>query len=257
MKLKEQYGRNGYIISNGVVDANIVEYAERHVRWTIEQHPGETYEEIHKRPLWLDDPFYLYLARMPGLIELAETLVGPDLSLFATGYIIKEPGNSAAVLWHQDGSYWPLEPMEVCTLWLAITESKVSNGCMRVIPRSHTMQLQDLKTREDVRNLLESGIDENLVDDSDAKDLILAPGDVSVHHPNIVHGSAANDSKDEWRLNLVIRVIAAETKVTDPEWPGVFHLSGRRIDGTNRYLPDPVWDRNRHIEFPGCESWRG
>ncbi len=257
MNLKDEYESNGYNISRGVVESSIVEHAERHVRWTIEQHPGETSEEIHKRSLWLDDPFYLYLARMPGLIKLAEIFVGPDLALFATGYIIKEPGNSAAVLWHQDGSYWPLEPMEVCTLWLAITNSKISNGCMRVIPRSQTMQLQNLETREDVRNLLDSGMDESLVDDTDAKDLILAPGDVSVHHPNIVHGSAPNDSEDEWRLNLVIRVISAETKVTDPDWPGVFHLSGKKIEANNTYLSDPIWDRTRHFEFPGCETWLG
>jgi len=252
--LRETYDRDGYVVAENVVASDTIALARTHVERTIERHADLTSEEIHRLTLWTEDPFYLYLVRQPGMIELARQFLGPDLAVFAAGYIIKEPGNSPAVLWHQDGSYWPLEPMDVCTLWIAITESRPENGCMRVIPGTHTMDLQELRERSDIRNLLDSSLDESLVNESEAVDLVLSPGDVSVHHPNIVHGSRANDSEDMWRLNLVARIIAADTRVTDPKWPGVYHLSGAVRDDVNAYLPTPAWRRSDHMEFPGCDG---
>jgi ectoine hydroxylase-related dioxygenase (phytanoyl-CoA dioxygenase family) len=209
------------------------------VHATIAEHPGVPFDKLHQIPLYREDPFYLRLCRQPHLLDIAEQILGPDLALFATGYIIKSPGSDMAVLWHQDGSYWPLEPMEVCTLWLAITESKRRNGCMRVIPGTHRMDLQALRERTDRPSLLGTSVDDSVVDEAQAVDLELEPGDISIHHPNIIHGSNPNGSAD-WRLNLVIRVIAASTKVTNPAWPGVFHLRGRRREDVNRYLPEPA-----------------
>jgi phytanoyl-CoA hydroxylase len=237
--LRERYTGDGYVIVRNVVNAALIREAEAHVHTTIAAHPGKSFEQIHKLNLWLTDPFYLKLVRQPGLLDMAQAILGPDLALFATGYIIKAPGNSPAVLWHQDGAYWPLEPMEVCTLWLAITESTPANGCMRVIPGTQTMNLQKLKERKDIRNLLDSAMDDALVDESRAVNLVLQPGDVSIHHPNVIHGSNPNTSPTQWRLNLVARIIAAGTRVTDPHWPGVFHLHGQRREDRNRYLPDP------------------
>jgi phytanoyl-CoA hydroxylase len=239
MSIRAQYERDGYLIVHSVLEEPLVAEGREHAHQTMARFPGDTPEEIHRRPLWHEDPFYHRFIDQPALLDLAEAMLGPDLALFATGFIIKPPGNSAAVLWHQDGSYWPLEPMEVCTLWAALTPSTPENGCMRVIPGTHRMDLQALQTRRDVRNLLESGMDTALVDESRAVDLLLQPGDVSVHHPSIVHGSNANTSADQWRINLVIRVISAHTRVTNPEWRGVYHLRGARREDLNRYLPTP------------------
>lgn len=238
--VRDSYARDGHVIVRNAGDSTLIREAEAHVHRTIAAHPDKTYEEIHKTLFFLTDPFYLRLVRQPRLLDIAEAILGADLALFATGYIIKAPGNSPAVLWHQDGAYWPLEPMEVCTLWLAITPSNPANGCMRVIPGTQTMSIQALKPRTDLRNLLDSSMDESLVDESRAVDLVLNPGDVSVHHPNIIHGSNPNTSSTQWRLNLVARVIAPTTRVTDPGWAGVFHLRGHRREDINRYLPDPV-----------------
>jgi ectoine hydroxylase-related dioxygenase (phytanoyl-CoA dioxygenase family) len=240
MGIAEQYHRDGYVIVRGVVDAEPVAQALQHARETMARFPDDTPEQIHRRPLWQEDPFYHRFVCQPKLLDLAEAMLGPDLALFATGYILKPPGASLAVLWHQDGSYWTLEPMEVCTLWVALTPSTPENGCMRVIPGTHTMNLQKLTTRTDVRNLLDSEMDTSLIDESQAVDLSLQPGDVSIHHPNIVHGSNANNSADQWRINLVIRVISSHTRVTDPDWKGVYHLRGARREDLNRYLPVPV-----------------
>lgn len=238
--LRARYDRDGYLIVRDVVAPEWIRDAEAHVHATIAQHPGVPFDRLHQLPLYREDPFYLALVRQPGLLDLAEAILGPDLALFATGYIIKSPASRLEVLWHQDGSYWPLEPMEVCTLWLAITESTLANGCMRVIPGTQNLDLQALRERRDRESLLGNSIDDALVDERRAVDLVLEPGDVSIHHPNLIHGSNANASPDQWRLNLVVRVIAATTRITDPNWPGVFPLRGARREDINRYLPEPA-----------------
>lgn len=237
--VRDHYAKHGYAIVRGAVSAERVAEIRRHCDTTIAAHPGLTYAQIHAKPLWFEDPFYVNVAREPALVRTAQAILGPDIALFAAGYIVKEPRGEMEILWHQDGSYWPLEPMEVCTLWLAITESDPGNGCMRVLPGTQHLDLQALRDRSDRPNLLQSSIDDALVDEARAVDLVLGPGDVSLHHPNIVHGSNANQS-DRWRINMVIRVIAASTKVTAPDWPGVFPLAGRVRDDVNRNLPDPV-----------------
>ena len=143
-----------------------------------------------------DDPFWVRLVSDERLLDIAEIFVGPDIALFASHYICKPPSDGHAVLWHQDGSYWPLEPMEVVTLWLAVDDSTPENGCMRVIPRTHSLDLHEMQPRTDIPNVLKSGIDPELVDESSAVDFVLKAGDVSVHHPNIIHGSNANTSSN-------------------------------------------------------------
>jgi ectoine hydroxylase-related dioxygenase (phytanoyl-CoA dioxygenase family) len=102
------------------------------------------------------------------------------------------------------------------------------------------MDLQALQERKDQASLLGNSMDESLVDETKAVNLELNPGDVSMHHPNVIHGSNSNQSPTQWRLNLVIRVIASSTRITDPQWPGVFHLRGQRREDVNRYLPEPI-----------------
>src|SRR5690606_12606393 len=142
-------------------------------------------------------------------------------------------------------SYWPLEPMEVITFWLAVSDSTPANGCMRVIPRTQHLDLQALRERKDTANVLESGMDEALVDESKAVDIVLRAGDVSVHHPNIVHGSNANTS-ETWRIGLTIRYIPATTRILcEGTHPSAFMLRGHAIDGVNRYNPLPAYDPAR------------
>src|SRR5205807_1090782 len=138
-------------------------------------------------------PFGVRLVRDDGLLDIAETFVGPDIALFASHYISKPPFSGQPVLWHQDGAYWPLEPMKVVTLWLAVDESTPENGCMRVIPGTHRGKLHSIRTNTEVQSVLGSESDVE-VDETDAVDLVLAPGDVEVHHPGIMHGSNANTS---------------------------------------------------------------
>src|SRR3954452_1836358 len=92
--------------------------------------------------------FYGPLVADHRLLDIASQFVGPDIALFASAYLCKPPGDGQPVLWHQDGSYWPLDPMEVVSLWLAIDDSVPENGCMRVIPGSHKTSLVPVHKRK-------------------------------------------------------------------------------------------------------------
>lgn len=250
---REQFEQDGYVIVRDVIDGDLVRESLDHIEWLLENNPGTRPEHLH-HTLVNQDPFWVRLISDDRLLDVAEQFIGPNIALFASHYICKSPGDGQAVLWHQDGSYWPLAPMEVISLWLAIDESTPENGCMRVIPRTHTMDLQALEERHDVPNVLESGIDEGLVDESKAVNLILKPGDVSIHHPNIIHGSNPNDS-EKWRRALTIRYIPTTTRVTDETWPCVFLLRGQAVAGINYYRPYPKYEVGRHMPFKGCENW--
>jgi phytanoyl-CoA dioxygenase PhyH len=102
--------------------------------------------------------------------------------------------------------------MEVVTLWLAVDDSTSENGCMRVIPGSHKSELAPILPRTDIANALSSGMDESLVDSAKATDVVLWAGDVSIHHPNIVHGSNSNFS-DRRRCGLTIRYIPTTIRI--------------------------------------------
>jgi ectoine hydroxylase-related dioxygenase (phytanoyl-CoA dioxygenase family) len=143
--------------------------------------------------------------------------------------------------------------MEVVTLWLAVDHSRPENGCVRVVPGSHEWDLAAMREAGEVANVLGKEIDAE-VDESRAVDIVLEPGDVEVHHPNIVHGSNANTSPYR-RCGLTIRYIPTSTRITAGEqpYPSAFHLRGE--PGVNRYQPRPRYVAGRHIPFRGSDAW--
>ncbi len=252
--VKQKYRTAGYAIFPNLLDPDLVREAGDHVDWLLERHPDLRPEQLHHY-LMRDDPFWVRLVSDDRLLDIAEIFVGPNIALFASHYISKPPSDGQAVLWHQDGSYWPLEPMEVVTLWLAVDDSVPENGCMRVISGSHGMDLHQMRRRTDVPNVLNSEIDPALVDASKAVDLVLKAGDVSVHHPNIIHGSNPNTSARR-RCGLTIRYIPTSTRiVSEKPWPSAFLLRGKAAPGVNDYLSRPRYVEGAHMPFRGCEGW--
>jgi len=235
----QHYERDGFVIFRRVLDAALIAQASEHVTWLQQRHPELRGEDLGHE-LVAGDPFWVRLVSDDRLLEIAEQFVGPDIALFASHYICKPPYSGRPVLWHQDGAYWPLEPMEVVTLWLAVDESTPENGGLRVIPGSHHEDLHEIRAREDFDSVLGSESAVN-VDESLAVGLTLSPGDVEVHHPSIMHGSAANTSPMR-RCGLTIRYIPTSTRITAPEqpYPSAFLLRGK--PGVNIYQPWPEAD---------------
>jgi ectoine hydroxylase-related dioxygenase (phytanoyl-CoA dioxygenase family) len=167
--------------------------------------------------------------------------------LFASHYIVKPPGDGQPVLWHQDAAYWPLDPMEVVTVWLAVDASTPENGCLRIVPGSHLQATGALRSVTDIDNVLSSQTT-LAVDENSAVDVVLQPGDVEVHHPNVIHGSGPNLSTRR-RAGLTIRYIPTSTRITDPGAGCPILLRGAPVEGVNTYLTRPVFDPERHFPF--------
>lgn len=237
-----EYERDGFTIFRDVIDPELVSRASSHVEWLLASNPGLRGEGLEMQAL-PEDPFWLSLVSDPRLLDLAERFLGPDIGLFASHYFCKPAHTGQAVLWHQDAAYWPLEPMEVITLWLAIDDSTPDNGCVRVVPGSHRHQVHELRPRDDVDNVLGSEA-AAVVDEADAVHLALRAGDVEVHHPNILHASNANTSPHR-RCGLTIRYIPTSTTILLPSWPTAYHLRGER--GHNNWKTPPVFDPARHF----------
>ena len=235
MSIKQAYDRDGVVIVRNAIDSNLAAEAVGHCNWLMAKHPELRPEDLHH---WLmkGDAFWHRLISDDRLLDIAQQFIGPNIALFASHYICKAPRTGKPVLWHQDGSYWPLDPMEVITIWMACGEADRENGCMRVIPGSQHTELQEMKAKREVESVLGSGIEESLVDESKAVDLELAPGDVSIHHPNVIHGSNANTS-DRWRYGLTIRYIPTSTRITEPGAGAPYLLRGDAVPGINEYWP--------------------
>lgn len=251
--LAAAYARDGCAIVRRVLDPELVAEANRHIDWLRARHPELPPEQLG---YWLvpEDPFWLRLVSDSRLVDVAAAILGPDVALFAADYIAKPPRSGKKIAWHQDASYWGLEPMNVITLWVAYTASTPDNGCVRVIPGTQRMALQARDPDRTEAGVMLGGMDQSLVREDLAVDFVLAPGDVSVHHPLILHGSDANAS-DVWRRGGTYQYIPTSTRVTRADWP-VFLLRGEDKANVNRYRARPRYVAGRHMPFRGCEQWR-
>lgn len=162
-------------------------------------------------------PHYLYpwlydLATDGAVLDAVEKILGPDILIWSTQFFMKDPGDGGYVSWHQDSTYWGLEPNTVTTAWIALTPSTVESGCMKVAPGTHLQQqLPHVDTFDD-GNMLSRG-QEVQIDASQMKtaDVVLKPGEMSLHHVQLVHGSDPNVSS--WpRLGFVVRYIPTSVR---------------------------------------------
>ncbi|MDE0300179.1 MAG: phytanoyl-CoA dioxygenase family protein [Candidatus Poribacteria bacterium] len=250
----EAYERDGAFIVRDVLDLEFLEELNRHIDWLIERNPDLATETLGH---WMvaQDPFWVRFVSDHRLLDVAESLVGPNIAFFAADYIAKKPRTGQALLWHQDANYWPLEPMEVVTIWFAVSESNRENGCVKVIPGSHRLGLLEHFAETRIVNVLSSEVDLSGIDESKAEYVELNPGDISVHHPHTIHGSEANIS-DRWRRGGSIQYLPTTTHVTKP-WPCTFLFRGEAVRGVdNDYKPKPKYVAGEHMSFKGCEAWR-
>lgn len=211
------YHRDGYYAPVRVMsEADAARY-----RASLEAHEARTGAPLqsnwrHKTHLlftWADE-----LVHHPKILDAVEDAIGPDILCWTTTFFIKEKKSPGFVSWHQDSTYWGLDPADVITAWVSFTHSNPVSGCMKVMPGTHIGdQIPHIDTYHQ-DNLLSRGQEVAVeVDASKAVDLILKPGEISLHHIKLVHGSEPNTSDDR-RIGMAIRYIpphVRQLKVTD------------------------------------------
>ncbi len=148
------------------------------------------------------------LATHPTVLDFVERAIGPDILLYNTNYIIKEPGTTAHITWHQDLTYWGLDDDDAqISMWLALSPATPESGCMTMIPGSHKGGLVEHDEQSDDDNILLLGQHITDVDDSNGVHCALAPGEASFHHGWTVHRSTPNVSADR-RIGLNVQYVA-------------------------------------------------
>lgn len=155
-----------------------------------------------------DLPFLRELASHPAILDAVEGILGPNLLLLATHFFCKYGREEKFVAWHQDATYWGLEPPVTVTAWYAVDDSDVENGCMRVIPGTHRAGIRSHGTAAREGNLLSVNQEAPVAADEEARatDLPLRAGQISLHDGCLIHGSLPNRS-DRRRCGLTLRYI--------------------------------------------------
>ena len=163
---------------------------------------GDLRHKSHLLFSWLGD-----LVRHERIVDAIEDLYGPNLLCWTTNFFIKEANNPAFVSWHQDSTYWGLDRPDVVTAWIALTPSNKANGAMQFIPGTHTRDQIPHRDTFAKNNLLTRGQEIAVeVDERQAVAIELEPGEMSLHHVRLVHGSPPNPSNDR-RIGFAIRYI--------------------------------------------------
>ncbi len=147
------------------------------------------------------------------ILDVVEDLIGPNIMAFATRFWIKKAQDGNYVSWHQDSAYFGLEPHELVTVWLALSDATEEMGCMRVIPGSHRGEAYShVETFHD-KNLLARGQRIDGIDESKAVYMPLKAGQFSCHHERILHASEPNETPVD-RIGLGIFYIPTHVKST-------------------------------------------
>jgi len=203
--LGQQYRDTGYLASvRGRSSADAAQIRAKLEAFEACASPlaGKLRQKSHLLFPWLND-----LIRHERILDAVEDIIGPDILCWGTSFFIKEPRNPAYVSWHQDSTYWGLEPADIVTAWIALSDSTTENGAMRVVPGSHTMAQVPHRDTFRPDNLLSRGQEVMVdVDASHADTLTLAAGEMSLHHVRLIHGSEPNPS-DQRRIGFAIRYL--------------------------------------------------
>lgn len=155
------------------------------------------------------------LVTHPSVLDIVEDIIGPDILVHSTTIFPKYPRDESYVSWHQDGYYWQLDKPSLASAWIALTDSNIENGCLRVVPGTHTSRIEHV-SRPAKENLLTTGLEVAVdVDESTVSDIILRAGEMSLHHVNMVHGSNPNHS-DTRRIGFAVRYVAPHVKQARP-----------------------------------------
>ncbi|NRA36829.1 MAG: phytanoyl-CoA dioxygenase family protein [Planctomycetes bacterium] len=197
---------------------------------------ADQWESQHQiRPEHIDVPhlyhpsLYRWLCN-DQILDLVEDIVGPDIMLFSSHFIAKPAGNGQRVPWHEDSAYWAhynIEPIDIVTVWLAIDDSDLENGCMSIIPGSHlTADSAYADLEQGDHSVFSNEITSDQFDESTAVPCILKKNQASLHHGKLIHGSEANNS-DRRRCGYTMRFMSTKCKINNLGDHHVFLVRGQ------------------------------
>ena len=161
---------------------------------------------------WIYKSYLLFtwmneLVRTPSVPDAVEQLIGPDLLVMSADIWRKQAQETRHISWHQDAGYWSLDPPDIVTAWVALTEATADNGCMRFALGTHKLRLVVHDNTYAPDNMLSHGQTARIdVENWSQVDVALQPGEMSLHHALLAHGSGPNATQSD-RVGICIRYL--------------------------------------------------
>ena len=221
----EGYRRDGYACPVRVMSAD--EAADFRARFeAYEQKHGGWYKLSKGQKLYLLQTWAADLVRHPKVLDAVEDVLGPDIFCWGQSLFVKDAHDPGFVSWHQDSTYWGLSKPDVVTAWIALSPANEESGCMKVVPGSHKWDQIEHNDTLDEHNLLTRGQEIAVeVDEKDGVLMPLQPGEISLHHVLVVHGSAPNRSDDR-RIGVAVRYVAPHVKQKEADKDSAWLVRG-------------------------------
>ena len=230
-KIKADYERDGYVSAVPILTA---EETARH-RSALEDLEAREGQIHYKAKLHTVMTSPYEMATHPKVLDIVEQFIGPDILLYDSTFIIKEPHTDAHVSWHQDLTFWGLSADDVVTFWLALSPATAASGCMRMVPGSHKLGVFELETGDDASNVLLQSQTVQNVDEAKAVMCPLAPGEASFHHGWTLHASMPNQSDDR-RIGLNVQYLAPHVRQTKHDLDSAMLVRG--VDNYRHFRED-------------------
>ena len=199
----KQYEDEGFVSPIDIFSKDKAKEIRKEIELIEREIPNEL-EKSGRYNAHLISPLLDEVTHNSEILDAVQSLIGKDILVCGTTLFIKNPNVKGFVSYHQDAKYIGLEPHNWVTAWVAITDSNENNGCMRVWSGSHKDNLKDHDQNFNERNLLTRGQTIKNVPKEKTTPLILKAGQMSLHHPTVVHGSDLNHSNDR-RIGFVIQ----------------------------------------------------
>jgi hypothetical protein len=203
---------------------------------------GGWYELSKGQKLYLLQTWVAELCCHEKVLDAVEDILGPDLFCWGVSLFVKDANDPGYVTWHQDSTYWGLDKPDVTTAWIALSPATRESGCMKMWPGSHRMDQIPHHDTLAAHNLLTRGQEIDVsVDEAEARYAELQPGELSLHHVRLVHGSAPNRSSDR-RIGVAIRYIAPYVRQVNGGRDSAWLVRGEDRYGNFVHETPPVAD---------------
>lgn len=195
-----QFERDGFVGPFRVLtDAQVRAYRQKLESFET-RHPTEVKKLKTKSHLLC--PWVLEIAENPGILDVFEDLIGPDILCWSMAWRIKKPDGETMAGWHQDAAYGSPTPIIIGAL--ALADCGPSQGCLRGIPGSHRWGILKHEESDDPKSILARGqYITDPFDEGAAVDFALRPGEMTLFDTRLVHGSGPNRGPDR-RIMLLV-----------------------------------------------------
>lgn len=246
--LHTQYQRDGFLIAEDLLPGEVItalrhrltdigngrvpEFPTTDIEFEPVRH-GDTSSLVRKINRCAEnDAVFMSAARRSEILNIVESLIGPDIKLFDSQCFMKPPGGVEKP-YHQDSAYFTIEPLSLVTCWIALDDVTVENGCMWVIPGSHHGDLHDHSQEWDVGGRVDMQVPDEKIDRTVETPVRLSAGSCSFHHSMLLHRSGPNQTTGH-RRGLAIHYMSSQSLWTNPA------------------MPKPTYALLRGREYPNC-----